>query len=117
MPPTATVNPSSISVNEGEMARLVCEVMGSEPLVVSWTLSDGSPLPLGVQDNGNVLVITAATSSHPGTYVCFVSNLAGTSQDEATVTVYCKPFIIIRQSTCSPTLNLHIDLYQNRDSQ
>ena len=75
--------------------RLVCEVMGSRPLAVSWTLSDGSPLPLGVQENGNELVIAAATSSHPGTYVCSVSNLAGTSQDEATVAVLCEYIIIM----------------------
>ena len=77
-------------MNEGEEVRLVCEVTGSGPLTVSWTLSDGSPRPVEVQENGNELVIAAATSSHPGTYVCSVSNLAGSSQDEAIVTVYCK---------------------------
>ena len=91
--PSATVSPSFISAIEGEQVRLVCEVTGSEPLNVSWTLFGGSPLPLGVQENGTELVIAAATSSHPGTYVCSVSNLAGTSQDEATVTVHRKSFI------------------------
>ena len=90
MYPTATITPSSISVIEGEPVRLVCEATGSDPLVVSWTLSDGSPLPPGVLENGTELVIAAANSSHPGTYVCSVSNLAGTSQDEANVTVHGK---------------------------
>ena len=75
--------------------RLVCEVKGSEPLNVSWTLSGGSPLPLGVQENGTELVIAAANSSHPGTYVCSVSNLLGSNQVEATVTVHRKAFIAI----------------------
>ena len=88
--PSVTVSPSFISVNEGELVRLVCEVTGSKPLKVSWTLSDGSPLPLGVQENRTDLVIAAANSSHPGTYVCSASNLAGTSQDEATVIVHRK---------------------------
>ena len=77
-------------MNDGELMKLVCEVTGSEPLNVSCTLSDWSPLPLGVQENGTELVIAAANSSHPGTYVCSVSNLAGTSRDEVNVTVYCK---------------------------
>ena len=77
-------------MNEGELVRLVCEATGSEPLNVSWTLSDGSPLPLGAKENGSELVIAAANSSHPGTYVCSVINLVGTNQDEANVTVQCK---------------------------
>ena len=88
--PSATITPLSISVNEGDPVRLVCDVMGSEPLNVSWTLTDGSSLPLGVQENGTELVFAAANSSHPGTYVCSVSNVAGTSRDEANVTVYRK---------------------------
>ena len=92
--PSACVTPSSISVNEGEPVRLVCEVTGSEPLNVSWTLSGGGPLPPGVQENGTELVIAAANSSHPGTYVCSVSNRFSISQDEATVTVRCKSFIL-----------------------
>ena len=93
--PSATITPPSISVNEGELVRLVCEVTGSEPLNVSWTLSDGSPLPLGIQENGTELVIAAANRSHCGTYVCSVSNMAGTSQDEANVTVHRKSLIFI----------------------
>ena len=91
--PSAAVSPSFISVNEGELVRLVCEVTGSEPLNVSWTFSDGSPLPLGAQENGTELVIASANSSHPGMYVCSVSNLAGTSQDETNVTVNSKSLI------------------------
>ena len=91
--PSATISPSSISVHEGELVRLVCEVIGSEPLNVSWTLSGGSPLPLGVQENGTELVIAAANGSHPGMYVCSARNVAGISQDEANVTVHRKSFI------------------------
>ena len=70
--------------------RLVCEVTGSEPLNVSWTLSNENALPLGAQENGTELVIVAANSSHPGIYICSVSNLAGTGQDEVSVTVHSK---------------------------
>ena len=55
-------------------------------------MAGGSPLPVGVQENGNELIIPSASSSHPGTYVCSVSNLAGTMQDEADLIVFCKYF-------------------------
>lgn len=89
-PPSATVTPSSITVSEGQEVRFLCDAQGSGALTVTWTLSNGSPLPVGVQENGNSIYIAAATSSHPGTYVCSVSNLAGTVRDEATLTVYCE---------------------------
>ena len=53
-------------------------------------MAGGSPLPVGVQENGNEILIAVASSSHSGTYVCSVSNLAGTSQDEAIINVLCK---------------------------
>ena len=87
-PPSAVVTPSSVTVNEGEEISLHCEAGGSGALNVSWTMADGSPLPVGVQENGNQLFIARAASHHPGTYVCSVSNLAGTDQDEVNVNVY-----------------------------
>ena len=93
--PSVTVTPSFISVNEGEPVRLVCEVRGSGALYVRWTLSGRSRLPLGVQENGTDLIIVATNSSHCGTYVCSASNLAGTSQDEANVSVNRKSVVII----------------------
>ena len=89
-PPSANVTPSSVTVNEGEMVRIFCEAGGSGVLNVSWTMADGSPLPVGVQENGNEILIARASSLHPGTYVCSVRNLAGTSRDDADVTVFCK---------------------------
>ena len=89
-PPSATITPPSVTVSEGEEVRFMCDAQGSGALTVTWTMSDGSPLPVGVQENGNNIHIASATSSHPGTYVCSVSNLAGTRQDEATLTVYCE---------------------------
>ena len=90
--PSANVTPSSVTVNEGEEISLLCEAGGSGALNVSWTMADGSPLPVGVQENGNEIFIARAASYHPGTYVCSVGNLAGTSQDEAIVNVYCECF-------------------------
>ena len=89
-PPSATITPSSVSISEGEEVRLMCNAQGSGALTVTWTMSDGSPLPVGVQENGNSIFIALATSSHSGMYVCSVSNLAGTARDEATLTVYCE---------------------------
>ena len=89
-PALATVTPSSVTVNEGEEVRLRCVAEGSGALTIIWTMAGGSPLPVGVQENGNEILIAAASSSHSGTYVCSVSNLAGTSQDEAIVNVLCK---------------------------
>lgn len=90
VPPSATITPSSISVSEGDAVSVTCEVQGSEPLMVTWTMSDGGPLPVGVQENRNTLFIASATSSHPGTYVCSVSNLAGSDQAEVILTVFCR---------------------------
>lgn len=89
-PPSAIITPPSVTVSEGEEARFTCDAQGSGALTVTWSLSNGSPLPVGVQENGNSIYIASATSSHPGTYVCSVSNLAGTAQAEATLTVYCE---------------------------
>ena len=72
------------------MVRVSCEAGGSGTLNVSWTMADGSPLPVGVQENGNELFISTASRSHPGTYVCSVKNLAGTSHDTVTLNVYRK---------------------------
>ena len=80
--------------------RLFCEAGGTGALTVSWTMADGSLLPLGVQENGNEIFIALATSSHTGTYVCTVNNLAGTSQDEVIVNVFCEylsSYIAIQQ--------------------
>ena len=89
--PSATITPSPIYVTEGDPVSIVCEARGSGPLTVSWSMSDGSPLPMGVQEDGNILFIaSASSSSHPGTYVCSVSNIAGTEQAEADLTVFCK---------------------------
>ena len=95
VPPSATITPPSISVTEGNAVSIICEVQGSGPLVVTWSMSDGSPLPVGVQENGNTLFIASATNSHPGTYVCSVGNLAGSAQAEATLTVFCKRLLIV----------------------
>ena len=88
----ATVTPSSVTVNEGEEVRLRCVAEGSGALTIIWTMAGGSPLPVGMQENGNELIIPLASSSHSGTYVCSVSNLAGTSQDEAHLIVFGKYF-------------------------
>ena len=89
-PPSATVNPSSITVKDGEVVSLFCEAGGSGVLNVTWTMVDGSPLPVGVHENGNELFISAASRSHSGTYVCSVRNLAGTSHDTVTLNIYRK---------------------------
>jgi hypothetical protein len=88
--PSATVTPSQVTVSEGEEVRFTCDAQGSGALAVTWSTPSGDPLPVGVQENGNSIYIASATSSHPGTYVCTVSNLAGTEQAEATLTVYCE---------------------------
>ena len=74
----------------GEEVRLRCVAEGSGALNVTWTMIDGRPLPVGVQENGNEIFIATASSSHSGTYVCSVSNLASTSQDEAIISVLCE---------------------------
>ena len=89
-PPTATITPSSVTVNEGDEVTITCQAEGSGTVTVTWTMAGGNLLPPGVEARGNQLIIASATSSHHGTYVCKVENLAGTSQDEVTLNVFCE---------------------------
>ena len=77
-------------MTEGDPISITCEVEGSGPLTITWSMSDDNPLPLGVQENRNALFIASAATTHSGTYVCSVSNLAGLVRAETTLVVFCK---------------------------
>jgi hypothetical protein len=48
------------------------------------------PLPSGVVQNGNQLIIDEARQDHAGQYECTVTNSAGTASSTATLIVYCE---------------------------
>ena len=90
VPPSANVTPL-ISVIEEDEVTFLCVVDGfGHQFTLDWSLANGGSLPPGVQQNGRELVISAATRSHAGLYVCSVSNAAGTVQVNITLLVYCK---------------------------
>ena len=89
-PPTSTVIPTSRSVSEGEEVQFQCQVNGTEPSIV-WTMEGSQPLPIGVQQVGNNLVIQSATRLHAGHYQCTVTNIAAdVATSFAMLTIFCK---------------------------
>ena len=93
-PPLVNVTPSTITVREGEEVVIECTADGLGELTIDWSLlANGSGLPpgVGVEKRGTKqLFIPEANRSHTGIYTCSVSNVAGTSRADVTVTVQCK---------------------------
>ena len=50
----------------------------------------GQPLPAGVTQEGDNLVIGQANWDHAGVYECCVTNAVGTVMSSALLTVFCK---------------------------
>uniref|UniRef100_A0A672FZ43 Ig-like domain-containing protein n=1 Tax=Salarias fasciatus TaxID=181472 RepID=A0A672FZ43_SALFA len=82
----------SVSVTQGDPARLECRFSGTKPLKVKW-MKEGKELKSGLRfkiqsrDNTSVLQVLRTESSDAGEYTCEVSNVAGSSACEASVTV------------------------------
>ena len=92
VPPRVDVTPSQISVREGNSFSLYCVVTPSLP--VAWSKVNGT-IPHGNENATGILSVSKAEVEHAGKYRCYASNVAGSSESFASVTVFGK--IVIKQ--------------------
>ena len=73
------------------MAQIRCfsSVNTNETRAV-WSRNDGSPLSSNIQQNDGILTINGARSENDGTYLCNLTNIAGSDSIDVTVVVVCK---------------------------
>ncbi|XP_060245885.1 hemicentin-2 [Meriones unguiculatus] len=90
--------PYTLTVSEGQTARLSCDCQGIPFPKISWR-KDGQPLP-GEGDGlekvlavGRLLYLGQAQSAQEGTYTCECSNAAGSSSQEQQLEVLVPPQI------------------------
>ena len=87
VPPRVDVTPSQLSVIEGNSFSLFCVVTPSLP--VTWSKVNGS-IQGGSENKTTALRVSKAEVEHQGTYRCYASNPAGSSEGFASVTVFGK---------------------------
>lgn len=88
--PVITSSPTSLGVLAGAKVSFSVSATSSVPPSYQWQ-KDGKNLP---GQTSSTLTITNAQPVNEGTYVCLVSNLAGSSpSDPATLSIFTKPAI------------------------
>uniref|UniRef100_A0A8C6W1G7 Hemicentin 2 n=1 Tax=Nannospalax galili TaxID=1026970 RepID=A0A8C6W1G7_NANGA len=104
--------PYTLTVNEGQTARLSCDCQGIPFPKISWR-KEGQPLP-GEGDNpeqvlavGRLLYMGQVQSAHKGTYTCECSNVAGTSSQDQQLEVQVPPQITGPQDSPTTVSVLH----------
>lgn len=105
IPPSFTKKPSTaIEDTEGKMVKIEGRVAGSHPLTVNW-YKDGSEIftsdcyDITFKSNLAVLCIKKSQLSDNGTYMCKVSNEAGTASYE--VSVHITGILLVSMSSFS----------------
>ncbi|XP_052061298.1 hemicentin-1-like isoform X3 [Mytilus californianus] len=91
-PPTnLAINPSPITVEEGEVISATCTATGNPNPTFEWRKLGSD----NVISNSAVLTINNAQESHKGTYICKAINTMGSGEVQTTVTVHFKPKVTI----------------------
>lgn len=86
-PPTnLAINPSPITVEEGEVITATCSATGNPNPTFEWRKLGSD----NVISNSPVLTINNAQESHKGKYICKAINTMGSGEVQTTVTVHCK---------------------------
>lgn len=95
-PQIAPISVGDEPANWGEQVSSMCSVLkGDEPIVIEWMLNDEQILPkthpdITISKTGkklSVLNIDSATADHAGKYTCIASNIAGSFNRSAVLSV------------------------------
>jgi hypothetical protein len=95
MPPVIVVPPASQIVTEGNSVTFTVSANGAAPLAYQWQFN-GTNLTDDAQITGsqsNVLILTSVTMDDTGTYQVLVTNISGSTNASATLTVQATPII------------------------
>ncbi|XP_041062394.1 basement membrane-specific heparan sulfate proteoglycan core protein isoform X1 [Carcharodon carcharias] len=84
--PTVLAQPSPLSVTEGEMLELHCQVTGHPQPRITWYRAAG-PLTTNHQVQGPVLHIVRVTPADVGDYICRAENVYGMQEVKFSVSV------------------------------
>jgi hypothetical protein len=79
--PSIVVQPTHLTLVEGELAEFSISVTGTEPLAFEWR-KDGTPVPIGDSQN---LRLPSIASADVGVYSVRVRNAAGSVESQAAV--------------------------------
>ena len=92
MRPSIQTSPvKSLTVKEGEEARLYCGVVGGDPKPGLRWRRKGGKMPAGEEEIlGEVVILESVTRHHAGTYECLVEEEAGFAPVSREVTLYVK---------------------------
>lgn len=91
-PPIASIStPSPYYIVNSQLTQIRCSsnVSTNETRAV-WSRKDGSPLGNNVQQNDGTLIINGARSENDGTYLCNLTNIAGSDSSDVAIVVVCK---------------------------
>jgi hypothetical protein len=91
-PPTASVQPASVTINQGQTATLQASATGTAPFTYQWS-----------GPNGPISGATSATltTGSAGTYTVTITNAAASSNASATVNVIALPVITTHPASAS----------------
>ena len=82
-PPHPVATPPILTVKRGHPARFHCDANSATPARLSWGHLDAdSPLPEGVESEGDDIVIASASDAVAGEYVCSATNDFGSGVAE-----------------------------------
>lgn len=111
-PASISEHPKSISVTHGDPARFECRFSGTKPLKVRWLkagkeLASGQRYRIQSTDTSSVLTMIQTEKSDGGDYTVEVSNVAGHSSCDASLTVLGRfPKALLNLFAALPTVTL-----------
>ncbi|XP_077565304.1 basement membrane-specific heparan sulfate proteoglycan core protein isoform X7 [Stigmatopora nigra] len=75
--PLATINPSTVTVNQGQRAEFRCTVTGNPSPAIEWISGPGKRMSPRAVIRGNVLTFPAVDQADEGEYFCKALNIHG----------------------------------------
>jgi hypothetical protein len=108
--PTFRKIPANVTVQAGEIAKLVCAVHGEPQPEIAWQKDGGNDFPaarerrMHVMPTDDAFFIMKVKPSDMGIYSCTAHNAAGTIVANASLTVQGKPATVVLFSTQAAAL-------------